>query len=132
MVALAVLAAAIAAIAVLAAVRPDARGFGTHEQLGMAPCSWPATMGMPCPTCGVTTAACLVVHLRPLSAVRVQPFGAALAGLGLWLALLALSSLVTSTSYVDRLVRVRYVRFVAAGIALLLASWLYKILTFAP
>ena len=38
-------------------VPPDARGHGTHERLGMLPCSWPQSLGLPCPTCGVTTAA---------------------------------------------------------------------------
>ena len=57
---------------------PDPRGFGTHEQLGMQPCSWPLVYGMPCPTCGVTTAASLVVHLRPVEALALQPFGAVL------------------------------------------------------
>jgi hypothetical protein len=132
LVALAVLAAAVAAVVLLAAVQPDARGLGTHEQLGMAPCSWPAAAGMPCPTCGVTTAACHVVHLQPLAALRVQPFGAVLAVFGLWLAARALWSLLTATSYLDRLVRVRYVRFLVVSVLLLLASWGYKILTFAP
>lgn len=54
---------------------PDARGHGTHEQLGMAPCSWPDLYGEPCPTCGVTTAASLLLHFQPLAAFTTQPFG---------------------------------------------------------
>ena len=70
----------------LVRIAPDARGHGTHEQLGMEACGWPLQYGIPCPTCGCTTAACLVVHGRILSAVQTQPFGAAFAAVGLLVA----------------------------------------------
>ena len=50
--------AALAAISVLviaAFIVPDARGFGTHEQLGLPPCIFFAWTGFPCPACGLTT-----------------------------------------------------------------------------
>ena len=37
-------------VVALAMVHPDARGHGTHEQLGMPRCSWPVLYGRPCPT----------------------------------------------------------------------------------
>lgn len=115
----------------LARVPPDPRGHGTHELLGMPPCSWPATLQAPCPTCGVTTAAAHLVHLQPVTAVVTQPFGAALAAVGLWLALLAGFSLLTRRSFVDRVVRLPYGTMATVGLVLLLGSWLYKYLTFA-
>jgi hypothetical protein len=36
-------------------VRPDPRGYGTHEQLGLTPCAFRALLNIPCPTCGGTT-----------------------------------------------------------------------------
>jgi hypothetical protein len=41
----------------LAAARlvPDARGHGTHEQLGLGPCSFASLTGWRCPGCGMTT-----------------------------------------------------------------------------
>ncbi|NBO19844.1 MAG: DUF2752 domain-containing protein, partial [Proteobacteria bacterium] len=34
---------------------PDARGLGTHEQLGLPPCGFYLWYGLPCPSCGMTT-----------------------------------------------------------------------------
>jgi hypothetical protein len=36
-------------------LRPDVRGFGTHQQLGLPPCGFRAMTGIPCPGCGLTT-----------------------------------------------------------------------------
>ncbi len=35
---------------------PDARGFGTHRQLGLPPCTFMFLFGTRCPSCGMTTA----------------------------------------------------------------------------
>lgn len=37
-------------------LEPDPRGFGTHEQLGLTPCTIQQWTGQLCPTCGATTA----------------------------------------------------------------------------
>lgn len=119
-------------VVVLALVPPDPRGYGTHELLGMAPCSWPAAGGgLPCPTCGVTTAACHLVHLQPLKAVATHPFGAFLAGAGIWLMVLAFISTVRRRSFVEKLARLPYATLLICAVALLLGSWLYKYLTFS-
>lgn len=36
-------------------LEPDARGFGTHQQLGLPPCTVRVLLGIPCPSCGMTT-----------------------------------------------------------------------------
>jgi len=125
-VACAVVAAAIGIVLALAGVEPDPRGLGTHEQLGMRPCGWPERFGMPCPTCGVTTAACHLVHLSPWQALRVQPFGAVLAALGLWVMVLAAHDLVRGRSFLARAYAVNPARWILGGLALLLLSWWYK------
>lgn len=124
--ALAVVLAGIAVVGALLAVQPDARGYGTHERLGMRPCGWPEHYGMPCPTCGVTTAACYLVHLQPWQAVVTQPFGAALAAAGLVLVGLATLDLLRGRAFAVRAYGFHLARWVVGGVALLLLSWWYK------
>ena len=38
-----------------ARLEPDPRGFGTHQRLGLPPCTFRALFGIPCPSCGMTT-----------------------------------------------------------------------------
>ena len=45
----------IAALATARCLTPNPNGFGTHEQLGLAPCTFATIFGMPCPSCGMTT-----------------------------------------------------------------------------
>ncbi len=68
---------------------PDARGLGTHEQLGMQPCSIYASTGLPCATCGMTTSFALAADGRLLQSFLVQPTGAILAVLTAILAVIS-------------------------------------------
>lgn len=132
LVACAFAAAAVACTGILLGLEPDARGYDTHTQLGLSPCSWPGTLGIPCPTCGATTAACLLVHGRPFTALAVQPFGAALAAAGLLAGAAALWCLLRGRSFLDLLVQVRLHRLAFFAAVLLPLAWLYKCLTFTP
>jgi hypothetical protein len=60
-------------------LRPDLRGYGTHEQLGLPPCAFYATTGRPCPSCGMTTAFAWSVRGRLDRAWRANPAGSLLA-----------------------------------------------------
>jgi len=127
-----VVAIAVPCTMLLARATPDPRGYDTHVQLGLAPCSWPRVYGIPCPTCGATTAACHVVHGHLLAAVVAHPFGAMVAAGGLLLAAAALWCLLRSRSFLDLLRQLPLGRLALGGVALLLLSWLYKYLTFTP
>ena len=63
---------------------PDPRGWGTHEQLGLPACLTREWVGIPCPGCGVTTAAVEFTHGHPVRSLVIQPLGF-LAALGLLL-----------------------------------------------
>jgi hypothetical protein len=47
--------AVIAGFTVAYRLEPDPRGFGTHQRLGLPPCTIRAVFGIPCPSCGMTT-----------------------------------------------------------------------------
>jgi hypothetical protein len=67
-----------AVLAAAAAIHPDAQGYDTHRQLGLPACSFLQNTGMPCPTCGLTTAFAHMARGQVPSALRAQVFGTAL------------------------------------------------------
>lgn len=120
----------ISAFAILALrTEPDPRGLGTHEQLGMEPCGWLQARGSPCPTCGCTTAASLLVHLRPLDAFVAQPFGALLGLAAMAFCLLALIHIARSRSFLAQMAWWPWLRILALGLGVLLGSWYYLVET---
>lgn len=58
---------------------PDPRGFGTHQRLGLPPCSFRVMLGIPCPACGMTTSFSHLVHGNFVPAVRANVGGVLLA-----------------------------------------------------
>lgn len=58
---------------------PDPRGYGTHQRLGFGPCGMILSTGLPCPTCGMTTAFSCTVRGELPSAIRAQAVGFLLA-----------------------------------------------------
>lgn len=55
-----------------ARLEPDARGYGTHQQLGLPPCSFRMLLSLPCPSCGGTTCFALFVRGRWWQAVSAN------------------------------------------------------------
>ncbi|HHI80045.1 MAG TPA: DUF2752 domain-containing protein [Planctomycetes bacterium] len=108
---------------------PDARGIGTHEQLGRPPCSWPILYNMPCPTCGVTTATAHLLHLHPIRAFLTQPFGMALALSAVGMVLGSIWFGVRGESLLFRLSRWNWGLVLLGGVVLLLVSWWWKVAT---
>lgn len=76
----------IAALVVLAVLgiarwlRPDPSGFGTHQQLGLLPCTFRSITGYGCPSCGMTTAFAWFVRGRLDASWGTNPAGCLLAG----------------------------------------------------
>lgn len=123
----AVLLVSLAVLLTGAWLTPSPAGIGSHEQLGLAPCGIVTTVGIPCATCGMTTAVSHAVHGQFLTALYVQPAGAAFA---LALAVFSLISgyaLVTGLSLAPvwrGLWRPLPVLFAGSFVV---AAWVYKI-----
>ena len=70
-------------------LEPDRRGYGTHQQFGLPPCTIYLVFGLRCPTCGMTTSWAHLVRGQIVGAVRANSGGAVLgllAGIGgVWL-----------------------------------------------
>ena len=62
-------------LVVASRLTPDPRGFGTHEQLGLTPCSFYRWTGWRCPTCGATTAWAHLADGQFAAAVRTHVAG---------------------------------------------------------
>ena len=56
-------------------LRPDGRGFGTHEQLGLPACQFHTLTGVLCPHCGMTTSFAHTVRGNIPQAVKANPCG---------------------------------------------------------
>lgn len=60
-------------------LEPDPHGFGTHEQLGLPPCTLKTLVGIRCPSCGMTTSWAWVMRGRIDRAVKANVGGVVLA-----------------------------------------------------
>jgi hypothetical protein len=56
-----------------------ARRMGTHQNLGLPPCSFADKVGYPCPACGMTTSFALLVRGDVLNSLRANWVGTMLA-----------------------------------------------------
>ena len=80
--ALGVALAGLALLLVAAYVQPNPAGVGSHtSSLGLQPCQFLKTTGMPCPGCGMTTSFSWFVRGNIVASAYVQPMGSMLAAL---------------------------------------------------
>jgi len=80
-------------LVVAGTLQPDSRGYGTHQQTGLPPCTVYVLFGCRCPPCGGTTAWANLVRGRVVDALAAN-VGATLLGVlalvaGPWLRLSA-------------------------------------------
>ncbi len=68
----------LALLAVAASLQPDQRGLGTHQRLGLPPCSFRQLTGLRCPSCGMTTSWSHLVRGQAVSALRANVGGTVL------------------------------------------------------
>lgn len=69
----------IALLAIAAMLSPSPRGLGTHQQLGLPPCSLRVLAGLRCPSCGMTTSWSHMMHGQVIESFRANSGGALLA-----------------------------------------------------
>lgn len=117
-----------APITLAAILTPSDKGVGTHEQLGLPPCTFLWVTGFPCPFCGMTTSWTHAAHGDVLRSIATQPMGF------LFFLLCAALAIATLANAIRGRDRFRLERFFArvpakawwSGLVALIAAWIYK------
>ena len=107
-------------------LEPRAIGHGTHEQLGMPPCSFLSTTGYPCAFCGLTTSVSAMAHGRIADAFRANAFGVVLFAVLAAATVVSMTELITARN-IARGLRARWWWYVVAAVAGVLAGWGWKV-----
>ena len=105
---------------------PDPAGHGTHQQLGLPPCTIYYLTGRPCPSCGLTTSVSAILHGQFGLAWRANPMGFVIVAGAVVVALNSLSALLWGRS-----VRIENTRFTLLLLALLALWLLHGVVRFA-
>lgn len=106
---------------------PADRGVGTHQQLGLPPCSFEMATGLPCVTCGMTTSFAHTADGNLLTAFLTQPAGALLALSCALISLVSLWSLITGMSLKPLGKTLGQPRPIILIAAIFIAAWAYTI-----
>jgi hypothetical protein len=69
----------VALLVTAALLEPSPRGYGTHQQLRLPPCSFQMLFGMRCPSCGMTTSWSHMMHGHVVQSLEANSGGALLA-----------------------------------------------------
>ncbi len=121
------LAACLTLLLVADRLSPDASGMGTHRQLGLPACGWVAGFGIPCATCGMTTAFAAAADGDLVASFRAQPFGAMLALATGVAAVVSAFVLLTGSAVGGLVFRILTPRTAAVLGVLAVLAWVYKI-----
>ncbi len=114
-------------LGIAAWLTPNPRGYGTHRQLGFGKCGMLVMTGLPCPTCGMTTAFAYTVRGNLLRAFLAQPTGMVLALATVATALGSIWVLITGRIPPVRVPYITPYRLFLVLIVLLLGGWAFKI-----
>jgi hypothetical protein len=115
-------------LVVAGTLTPDTQGLGTHQQLGLPPCSMRVMFGMRCPGCGMTTSWSYFTRGQWMDSVRSNLGGFFLAILTVSAAPILLRAAWTSVPPKPQTQNVLVFSLVAvAGIAV--ADWVWRLLT---
>lgn len=106
---------------------PSVRGQGTHQQLGLPPCTFVALYNMPCPSCGMTTSWAHTVRGELPSAVRANLGGTLLAIAAIVFAPWMIGSAVRGHKLTRFPSEGQFISGAAVVIAVTLVQWMIKI-----
>jgi hypothetical protein len=100
------------------------RTMATHRQMHLPPCTFYATTGLPCPSCGMTTSFALLMHGDVLNSLRANAVGTLLAVFCLMLIPWCLASAVRRQTLFLRSLERTLTFVVLAFLSLMLLRWM--------
>jgi hypothetical protein len=95
----------------------------SHTKLGLPPCTFYLTTGLPCPSCGMTTSFALLMHGDVKNSLRANAIGTLLAGFCLLLVPWSLASAVCQRALFIRSVERAITWVILVFFSLLLLRW---------
>jgi len=104
----------------------DPSGISTHRQLGLPPCGFLISTGLPCATCGMTTAFTHAVHGRLVTAFLTQPGGFVFAVLSAVATLICLYAMIVGAPLLPLARWLWRPATVWLFGTIVIASWVYK------
>ena len=116
-------------------LQPALEGHGTHQQLGLRPCTFLSITGYPCPMCGATTTFALMADLRVGDALVNQPFAVILFGITVGVFSVSVADLVQPRGRWTRILSwiAPYEGHLAVAFLILMGlAWAYKIALMSP
>lgn len=115
----------VSVLGIAAKLTPNPNGYGTHTQLGMKPCGMLVVTGLPCPTCGMTTAFAYTVRGNLYRAFLAQPGGLALALISIYTSFLCIQTLITGRPPIWLLFWLTPFRLSAILLLILVGGWAF-------
>ena len=109
-------------------LEPDPRGYGTHTQLGLAPCTFKLVTGRRCPTCGMTTSFAWFARGRLDRSWAANPAGSLLAPTCLLLVPWLLAGAARGRTWGTRTLEAPLIGLVTAAVALTLLFWTIRLI----
>ena len=109
-------------------LQPNAKGLGTHTQMGLPGCGVLGMTGIPCATCGMTTAFSWAARGHLDQSFRTQPAGMILALMVGSVLIVSGNALISGAPLVPLGAALWRPLNIAVMATILIASWIYKIL----
>lgn len=119
--------AAFAVLAIARTLHPDPSLLGTHVQLGLPPCAFLTLIGLPCPTCGLTTAFAHMARLEITMAARAHWLGPLLFAMDVAAIPLCAFAGTRALPFTTVIKRLRLVRVAAIIAAAATVGWLARL-----
>jgi hypothetical protein len=118
----------LSALGVASQLTPSSAGLGTHQQLGLPPCSMRLIFGIRCPGCGMTTSWTHFAQGNWLASLQTNVGGFLLAIFALWIAFLAICAAFSGQPPSEATQKL--IAITASGIiAISILQWGYRLMT---